>query len=702
MKEGGVEVQGGYDLIHTLGDRNLRLKPNVKLHSQAETKDQYVVESYNGEQFFYCDADTVRLMRALDGHRSLKQVIDELQIDHHCYPELEKAISKFIKYGLLSGFEISQNKRKWWQSFKQPIAMKFPLFNPDAFLNHIYRYTGSIFNRFFIVLFISLLSLSIYLLPLQWESIQVHWQSRFFDPVNGLLLACAYVFLKALHEIAHGLVVKRYGGVVNECGVFMLVFIPLPYVDTSSSYAFPERRHRLLVGAAGMWVELIIAMSAFLAWQNSTPGYWADFLFNVVFVGSFSTLIFNLNPLMRFDGYYILSDYLGVFNLNARSREALGAVVKKFFFKLDTSIDWNISNTTKGWLIAYALCAAPYRLFIGLVIALYLSGKFFIFGILLALWLLLQILVFPIIRHAISVYQNARKEHQTIRFFMVVSVFIAAVLSTVFLLNFRFTDSQIAMVITPENQSVMMLESGVVVSLNFQSGQQVEKGQLLVQLENQELLLQLKNARGLLDEYKSQYRLVGLNSISIAQSWQEKISIQQKEVELIQQRLAGLSLVAPANGEFVLSREKDLLGRYLPRGEVIAHVYKPEDVKVLAVVSEEQVRKLNSGVDSIEVKFNTNPYQVYKGSILRIEPAAKNELPSRFLGSSAGGEVPVDSRDQTGLKSISPFFVVEIVVKRDVEAYMPAMGTVRFSYKEMTLSNYVLADIYHNLIQSLH
>lgn len=691
----------GLSIIDKLGGRNLRLKPSVRLYPQLDCNDSYVVADESGNQFFYCDTDTYLFMHALDGQFSLHQVIDKLNIDSVNLEQLELTLTKLIKYGLLAGFDSTLDKPKWWLSFKQPIAMKFALFNPDTLLSSLLPFAGFILSRYFIFLFAALLLFSLYQLPLQWEGIQSHWQSRFFDPINGVLLALAYVFLKSLHEMGHGLAVKKYGGTVNECGVFMLVFLPLPYVDTSSSYAFPHRKQRIIVGAAGMWVELTIAMIAFIFWQNSLPGYWADFLFNLVFVGSFSTLVFNLNPLMRFDGYYILSDYFGVFNLNARSRKALGSVIQRSLFKLDTSVDQAVGSIKYG-LITYALCAAPYRLFIGLVIAFYLSSKFFIFGVLLACWVLFQILVFPFIKHIINVYQGAKAAHQRKRFFVVTTFLACATFLSLFLIEFRFSDSQIAMVIEPEEQKVHAMEDGVVVSLPVKSGVLVKKGDLLAQLENPELELQLEIAKGLLDEYKSQYRLVGLSNISMAQSWREKIAIQQKEVALIQQRLSGLKLVAPVDGEFVLSRERDLLGKYVTRGKVLARVYAPDQIKVLVVVSEEQVRQLSQGIDSIEVKFNAAPSIIYKGSILRVKPAAQSELPSRFMGSSVGGMIAVDGRDDDGLQSISPFFLVEVSVAHGMSNLMPAMAKVRFIYKQMSVSDYFLADFWHEYTQKLH
>jgi len=703
MSTSAAELDDGISLLTKLGDRYLQLKPDVQIYPQADSVDKYVVADSKAQQFFYCDADAFALLTALNGQLTLNQAIKSLEIDERNDHLLETLLVKFIKHGLLSGFNSPAKKQRWWKSFKQPIAMKFPLFNPDSLLNSLSRFSSVIFSKYCVFLFLALLTYSFYQLPLQWGEIQNHWQSRFFDPMNGLLLALAYVFLKSLHELGHGLAVKKYGGVVRECGVFMLVFIPLPYVDTSASYIFPKRKQRMVVGAAGMWVELIIAMFAFILWKHSGLGYWSDFLFNIVFVGSFSTLIFNLNPLMRFDGYYILSDWLGVFNLNTRSRALLGGAIKRKIFRSEkTHQEGSLPIAKHGFLIFYALCALPYRLFIGLVIAFYLSGKFFVFGTLLALWVLFQMLMWPAIKHVTALYQEAIVLNQLQRFSVLMLGSTCLLFSLLFLINFNFSDSQVAMTIAPQEQKISSMADGVVTSVEYQSGDRVKKGTILARLESPELELKHNIAVAVLDEFKAEYRLLGLSNIAQAQSWQEKIAIQQREVNQLKGRIDSLELKAPIDGEFVLARERDVVGSYLERGAVFAKVFKPSSVNVLVIVSEEQVRKLSFGVDSIEVRFNTNPSETYQGSIVRIRPAAESELPSRFMGSSAGGMVAVDSRDQAGLKAVSPFFLVEVSVEKENNDFMPAMTMVRFVYKQMSVVDYFLADIYYRYTQKLH
>ena len=135
----------------------------------------------------------------------------------------------------------------------------------------------------------------------QWSALSVHWEARFLDPGNLLSLWLLYPLVKGLHELGHGFATRHWGGEVHEMGVMLLVFTPVPYVDASASSAFPSRNQRMVVAAAGIMVELLLTGVALLLWSYSDPGLLRDLCFNVLVIGGVSTLLFNGNPLLRFD-----------------------------------------------------------------------------------------------------------------------------------------------------------------------------------------------------------------------------------------------------------------------------------------------------------------------------------------------------------------------------------------------------------------
>ncbi|NIO11783.1 MAG: peptidase M50, partial [Deltaproteobacteria bacterium] len=128
---------------------------------------------------------------------------------------------------------------------------------------------------------------------------------RILAPKNLLILWLTFPFLKAFHEFGHGFAVKVKGGEVHEMGIMLLVFTPIPYVDASAASAFRERRERVIVGAAGMMVELFIAALALFVWINIEPGPIRSLAYNVIFIAGVSSILFNGNPLLRYDAYYI-------------------------------------------------------------------------------------------------------------------------------------------------------------------------------------------------------------------------------------------------------------------------------------------------------------------------------------------------------------------------------------------------------------
>ena len=149
--------------------------------------------------------------------------------------------------------------------------------------------------------------------------------SRFFSLNNIALIWVTTILIKSIHELGHGLTCKHFGGEVHEVGVMLLVFTPYFFVNVSDSWVMPDRNKRILISAAGIYVELVLASLATLLWAVVQPGALQQELWNIMVIASVSTLIFNANPLMRFDGYYIMTDWIEVPNLSTQVARASSA-----------------------------------------------------------------------------------------------------------------------------------------------------------------------------------------------------------------------------------------------------------------------------------------------------------------------------------------------------------------------------------------
>jgi putative peptide zinc metalloprotease protein len=202
---------------------------------------------------------------------------------------------------------------------------------------------------------------------------------------NLFLLYLGLIFVKAFHELGHAAVCHRYGGEVHTMGLMFMIFTPLPYMDATSSWGFRSRWQRAFVGAAGMLAELFVASLAAIYWAVSGTGALHSLAYNIMFVASVSTLLFNANPLLRLDGYYILSDLLDIPNLHIRSTEHLKYLLEHFLFKYSGARPSAKNRREMIELSLYGVLSSIYKVIIFLGITLFVADKWLILGTLLAI-----------------------------------------------------------------------------------------------------------------------------------------------------------------------------------------------------------------------------------------------------------------------------------------------------------------------------
>jgi len=214
-------------------------------------------------------------------------------------------------------------------------------------------------------------------------------------PSNLILLYIGMVIIKTLHELGHSFVCRYYGGEVHTLGVMLIIFVPLPYMDATSSWSFRSRRQRIFVAAAGMVVELFIAAIAVIVWANTAPGTINSLAYNMIFVASVSTVLFNANPLLRFDGYFMLSHLLDIPNLYTKAQQEIFHVGKKYLLKIKNITAPSVNTTESFWLIFYAIVSTIYRVILFTSIVLFVANEYLIIGILMAIFMSFLWLIKP-------------------------------------------------------------------------------------------------------------------------------------------------------------------------------------------------------------------------------------------------------------------------------------------------------------------
>jgi putative peptide zinc metalloprotease protein len=488
-----------------------------------------------------------------------------------------------------------------------------------------------------------------------------------------------YPLVKGLHELGHGLAIKIWGGETHEMGIMLLVFVPVPYVDASASNAFRQKHRRMLVGAAGIMVELSLAAIAMLVWMDLNPGLGRDLCFNIVFIGGVSTLLFNGNPLLRFDGYYILSDFLEIPNLGTRSNQYLGYLLRRYLIGLRAIKSPATAPGERGWLFAYGVLAGMYRLFISFVIAVLVAGQFFVFGVLLALWFVYLQLLLPFARSVYRLVPEILQQGVGLRATLILLIFCGSLAGLVFVKPFEYSSYAEGMVVIPRDAHVRSGVDGFVQQVMKQDGQWVKPGDSLFQLENHELSARIRIIEARKSELQARYNSSLQEDRLEADILKIELQALQAEFDELQRQSNELDIISDQSGRFAMQQPSDPTGRYVAKGDILGYVVDLKHVEARVVITQDQLDRIRHNTRYIEVRLASEPDQVLRGELLQTVPLAIKQLPARVFGSQGGGRIPVDARDPTGLTTIEPVFQLDIgLPARSRGDYLGQSLVVRF------------------------
>src|SRR5262249_38846026 len=223
-----------------------------------------------------------------------------------------------------------EERARHFRSFANPMAIRIPLLDPDRLLNRCRGLLRLIWSGWGALVWVAVVLPAFVLIWPHWPELTHNFSDRVLAVDNLVTLYLVFPVIKALHEMGHASATKAGGGEVHDLGIIFLVLLPVPYVDASAASVFRSKYRRAVVGAAGMGVELFVAAIAFYLWLLIEPGLLRATLFNVMMIASVSTVLFNGNPLLRYDAYYILVDLIEIPNLAARSARYWRYLIERY------------------------------------------------------------------------------------------------------------------------------------------------------------------------------------------------------------------------------------------------------------------------------------------------------------------------------------------------------------------------------------
>ena len=501
---------------------------------------------------------------------------------------------------------------------------------------------------------------------------------------NLILLYLGMVIVKAFHEFGHAYFCRKYGGEVHVMGVMLMIFTPMPYVDATSAWGFRERWKRVLVGSAGMIVELFIAAIAAFFWSKTGPGIVHALAYNIMFIASVSTVIFNVNPLMRFDGYYILSDLLEIPNLNQRATMQLRYWADLYLFGVK-NVD-SPANTRReaGWLATFGITSWIYRTIVFSGVLLVVADRFLIIGIIMAVVCLVSWAVTPVVRFIKYLSSNPRLDRVRPRAVGVTLGIASVCVLLLAIIPFPYSFRAPGIIIATERTEMVNPTMGQVAELIVPSGSFVKKGQPLLRMENPELDLLLANTQAHLDEINTRLRqAMDTNSADIQplMSLRDSVAAQYNKYA---QDSENLTVRALHDGVWVAPDIEDTVGRWLPRGTDLGLLANPAGFEFEATVTEDDARNLFAQkIHNASVRLWGNAETMLPVVNWRVIPGGQNTLPSPALGWAGGGDIPVATdtdQESQGMTSAEPFFEVigNLNAQNDVGLFDGRSGKISF------------------------
>ncbi len=567
---------------------------------------------------------------------------------------------------LVHGVQSGEN-RGWKQRVANPFSLRFPLCDPERFLQRWRHLAAPVFTCGAFTLWLLIVLTAMILAGLHWPELSDSLPDQIFSPRNLLLLWLVYPLVKILHEFGHAFAVKNWGGEVHEMGITLLALTPIPYVDASTSAAFPEKKHRIAVAAMGMAVELLLASLALFVWLNVESGLVSAIAYNIMLIGGVSTLLFNGNPLLRYDGYYILADLIEIPNLGQRATRYLGYLLQRYLLGIATVESPVTAPGEKGWFLAYGPVAFCYRIAVLVGLVLLVSSRFFILGILIAIWGAISLLLVPAVRHTMQFLSSPAVRGRRARLACAAGVVALCAGLMLFILPVPLWTSTHGVVWLQEQSAIRAGADCEVVELLAPVEQWVAKDAPLIRGADPLLETQIEIHQARLDELYASYHAQPLHKRVERNMLLEDIELVKGDLRYAEDKLAKLLVRSPAQGKFILLDARDLPGRFIKQGELLGYIISEHRPTVRAVVSQDEIGLLRERLTGVQVRLAEQSATTLPAQIERIVPAADLNLPSAALGTAGGGDIPVDPTDPEGIRALSTVFQIDISLPEQVK-----------------------------------
>lgn len=637
-------------------------------------------------KFYRFNAAAYRFLGLLDGHRTVQEAWDvcnaQLGDDAPTQRDCLDLLAQLQLYGLLRN-DLPVDVQRLRERIEQIREQRYreltggylfwtvPLFNPEKFLAKFANVARVVFGRWgFITLGILILLALRAVIP-RWDELRGSL-NNVIALDNIFWLSVSFLLLKAIHELGHGFACKAYGGRVTEIGIMFMIVLPIPYCDATTSWAFPNKWHRILVSSAGVMCELAVASVAAIIWSRTDAGFVHTLMYNIMFVASVATLLFNINPLLRYDGYYILADLTEIPNLSTRSHQLMKWLTRRYLFGVKGEPCPPLHDRTEGAImVTHAMLAFPYRLLVMVSIVAFVAQKYFVFGLLLAMFGTVMWLGAPIVKGLSYVLSEPSLQIVRVRAVTVSFGLVLAVLGFIGFVPMPARVHTLGVIEPLERHTYRAAHDGFLEAAYVANGERVDAAQPLFELSSPDMQQQLARAvagveleRLRRDAGMAEGNAPGQIAASLYRNAAERLDAVSGAIE-------ELHAEAPFAGYIIAPELHTRLGTFVTAGDTIMMLATLDDMVVRAYVDDRDFAWLfpdgpagpDAAAIAIKGRLFDQPDRVvtFDIDVERSGLAGTRNLPFQSLGMNVkGGTIAVDPTDRRGQRTLTPQWLVTL------------------------------------------
>ena len=664
----------------------LHLKPvlrgDIKIsHQQQNEIDTYIIEDPARSKFYRVGLAEYRFVSLLNGRYSIGQALTQVARDlgPEALTEHDAAVIVhwlFEMELMLPESEVDTDELKEKRQRKHNsvilkrlnlLFIKVPFFNPDQFLNRVLPYFSWMFGRPFFIAWLLLVITGAYQLLIHADKFSVS-AGQIFSIHNWLWLFIAWIVLKAIHELFHALVCKHYGGNVYEAGAIFILFAPIGYVDATSSWWFTSKWKRMFTAAAGMYIEFFIFGMFAWIWAYADTGVLRDIAYNIIIIASINTFLFNANPLMKFDGYYIFSDFFDISNLYGEGNRYIKYLAKKYLLGLEIEFP---KRTERDDLIIkiYGVLSFLWRLLVLATLLIIANTLFYGAGVLLVIISVLLLFGLPFFKFLKSLFadDNETEKPSLPRFvstlvggFLVCSIVLTQVTIS--------RDVVVPAVVDYEQvENLYPAATGFVERYYVADGQQVNANQRIVTLRNDELATEVASLELQLRALSiSRMDFLVKQEIASLQSVDKKIMALRAEYMEKKRSQQRLTIKAPFDGVVILPNVEKQLGRYVTQQNILVTIASVDRKALKLAINQREIDYVNDKIGR-PVYVYVDGHKKIVGQLDNIAPSASQQITQPALTAVGGGSLPViqdkrHSRQQYVL--LNPHFEASVTIPK--------------------------------------